>query len=101
VERRAVPFCFLTHSPLKEGLLFIYFFCAVAWFISRCIFLLSGFCDADHKAGRERERGVERPVQVRVRTAGEWNGSPWTPHARGAGQTVQSGRAGPHSDSIK
>lgn len=50
------PFCFLTHSPLKEGLLFIYFFCAVAWFISRCIFLLSGFCDADHKAGRERER---------------------------------------------
>lgn len=55
------PFCFLTHTLFEEGLLFIFiFFCAVAWFISRCIFLLSGFCDADHKAGRLRE--AERPV---------------------------------------
>lgn len=40
--------------------------------------MLSGFCDADHKAGREREREVERPVPVRVRTAGEWNGPSWS-----------------------
>lgn len=82
------PFCFLTHTLFEEGLLFIFiFFCAVAWFISRCIFFVERavyVTPTTKLVERERERGVERPVPVRVRTAGEWNGPPWTPHARGA-----------------
>lgn len=55
------PFCFLTHTLFEEGLLFIFiFFCAVAWFISRCIFFVERavyVTPTTKLVERERERG--------------------------------------------